>query len=86
VYGFVLKMAGLGLCLGVVLEGFRRMFLSGPQLSGFFGSLIVCIVVGSVFGLILIVAGQLLRIEEINDMVRRIANRFGKISPRRPPA
>ena len=84
VYGFVLKMAGLSLCLGVVLEGFRRMFLSGPQMSGFFGSLMSCIVVGSVFGLILLVAAHLLRIEEINDMVRRIANRFGKIFPRRP--
>ncbi len=82
VYGHVGKMFLLSVFLGIVLEGFKRTILSGIDQWTFQGSIFICFILGLLFLILLYLAGKMLRIEEIRDVLsepmRRIRERSSK--------
>jgi putative peptidoglycan lipid II flippase len=82
VYKHVGKMILLSLFLGVVLEGFKRIILSGLDPWSFQGSVFTGLFLGMLFLMLLFLAGKMLRIEEIRDILgepmRRMRDRRTK--------
>jgi putative peptidoglycan lipid II flippase len=69
VMGIYGKMVGLGLIVGPAAAAVRSAVLTQIDGRGFSGSLIVVLATASTFALLLIAAGRLLNIEEINGTV-----------------
>ncbi len=79
VYRFYLKIAGTGIIIGLLLEGFRRTALAGTDVSTFSGSLTVCIFTGIVFIFLFAGAGWFLNISEVKTFMNRIAGKVRKL-------
>ena len=79
VYLFYLKMMVFSAPLGVFLAWLKSSALSAIDASSLLGSLIVCMIIGSVFVIILLVTGYSLKIQEVTGLVDRLATRL-KIS------
>lgn len=69
VYSFVGKIALLSGFLGMVIEGFRRTALSGIDRWSLTGVLFTSLVSGTLFLLVLYLAGRILRVAEIQEVL-----------------
>jgi len=76
IYHFYLKMMVFSAPLGVFLAWFKSAVLFRIDATTFLGSLIVCIVTGSVFATILLAAGYGLRIKEIAELSHRLREKL----------
>jgi putative peptidoglycan lipid II flippase len=76
VYGFYLKIMGIGIPLGLALLGFKR-FLSGwLDAQTITGSLVTIFLTGLLFFAGLLVASYGLRIREMNELVNNVVNKL----------
>ena len=73
VYLFYLKMMVFSAPLGLILTWLKSTALSAIDASTFFGSLTVCVIIGTVFALILLVTGYSLKIQEVTDLAGRLS-------------
>jgi putative peptidoglycan lipid II flippase len=69
VYRHVGKMILLSVFLLIVLEGFRRTILSGMDQWTFQGALFTSLALGALFLVLLSLAGKILKIQEIGDVL-----------------
>lgn len=72
---FYAKLILLGIGFGAVLESLKITIYVYVNESTFVGSITVCLIIGSVFMVMLMLAGYLFKIPEIHDGVRRIVRR-----------
>jgi putative peptidoglycan lipid II flippase len=75
VIGFYMKMTVIGLSIGCFLEWLKLSTYNYIDHTTFLGSAIVCIIVGSVFTILLVAAGYIFKIPEIHDVLKRIVRR-----------
>jgi putative peptidoglycan lipid II flippase len=76
VYLLYTKMLVFSIPLGLFLARFKSALLSRIDNSTLSGSLMVCSIVGVVFGLILLMAGYGLKINEITALVKKLREKF----------
>jgi len=76
VYFFYLKMLLLAAVMGILLEWFKTAVLSGLDSTTIFGSLLVCILTGTVFSCLLLAACYGLKIQEITSLVDRVSSKI----------
>jgi putative peptidoglycan lipid II flippase len=76
VYFFYIKMLLFSGPLGLLLTWFRSAALSSIEASTFFGSLMVCSVMGALFVLVLLTAGYVFKIKEITGLVDKLRVKF----------
>jgi putative peptidoglycan lipid II flippase len=69
VYAFVSRILVLGIVLGIISEVFLKTVFSGIQRGTFGGSLLICILESVLFIGLLLCAGRVLGITEIQDLV-----------------
>jgi len=81
---FFAKIILLSTVMGLCLEWFRRTALSGINAMTLPGSFIVCLIIGTLFFVLFIAAGHILRISEISDLLHRIRNKLIKSKPPLP--
>ncbi len=72
-YGKMLVTGGL---IWAALYGFREMLLFRIPADGFMNAMVICAITGLVFLFLLTGAGRLFRIREIDDVMKRLANRL----------
>jgi len=75
VYLFYLKMMGLGVAVGIVLIWFKQLLAGWIDTKTFTGSLLTILLTGTLFLIVLLVAGYGFRIKEINDLIKKILTR-----------
>ncbi|MBC2714746.1 MAG: murein biosynthesis integral membrane protein MurJ [Desulfobacteraceae bacterium] len=78
VWKFYIKIIFLSAAMGVCLEWFRKTALSGINEMTLPGSFLVCLIIGTLFIVLFITAGQILGISEISDLLHRIRNKLFK--------
>jgi putative peptidoglycan lipid II flippase len=76
VFIFYVKIMGLAVVTGVVLEWFKSAALSWLDSTTIAGSVMVCILTGIVFGCILLAAGYGFKIAEITSLVGRVIDKI----------
>jgi putative peptidoglycan lipid II flippase len=76
VYLFYLKMMAFSTPLGILLAWLKSAALSGIDASTLFGSLVVCMLIGTVFLLIVLATGYGLKIKEITGLVDKIREKL----------
>jgi putative peptidoglycan lipid II flippase len=76
VYLLYTKMLVFSIPLGLFLARFKSALLSRIDNSTLSGGLMVCSIVGVVFGLILLAAGYGLKINEITVLVKKLKEKF----------
>jgi putative peptidoglycan lipid II flippase len=75
VYRFLLKIISLSAALGILFHWIRGILLQSMDASTFFGSLLICLILGSAFLASFTLTGYLLRISEIVTITRRVAKK-----------
>ncbi len=71
VYLFFGKLVLISIPMGFFLEWIRKLLCAMTPLSGFAGSLVICVSIGLLFTIIFISCGYLFRIHEISDLIYR---------------
>ncbi|MCJ7772750.1 MAG: murein biosynthesis integral membrane protein MurJ [Desulfobacterales bacterium] len=72
VLGFYFKMILLGICFGAVLEFLKINTYAYINENTLIGSIKICLIIGSVFMVMLMAAGYIFKIPEIHESIRRI--------------
>jgi putative peptidoglycan lipid II flippase len=72
VLGFYIKITLLSAALGLALEYFRNVALSGLNAMTLTGSLLICLITGVLFVILFIAAGYGLKIPEIQEFTARL--------------
>ncbi|MDM8538846.1 murein biosynthesis integral membrane protein MurJ, partial [Desulfobacterales bacterium HSG17] len=75
VYVFYFKIIGLSLIIGMLLEWFKQTAMKSINTFSFSGSLIISIITGIVFTILLMSGGYLLKIKEVDEIIRRLKNK-----------
>ena len=78
VYLTYIKMMLFSAPLGFFLAWLKSAVLSGIDNSTLLGSLLLCVIIGVVFGLIMLATGYGLKIEEITGLVDRLRGKFSR--------
>ena len=80
VYFFYLKILILSAVMGIILEWFTTVVLSGLDSTTIFGSWLVCSLTATVFGTMLLAAGYGLKINEISSLVDRVTAKLKSLT------
>jgi putative peptidoglycan lipid II flippase len=76
VYLFYVKVLAISAPLGIFLAWFKSAALYVIDSTTFLGSLLVCMVIGVIFGSLMLGAGYGLKIKEITDLGSRLADKI----------
>ncbi|MGH7598688.1 MAG: murein biosynthesis integral membrane protein MurJ [bacterium] len=79
IYQFFAKMIVLSAVTGLALHWFKTQALYSIDLATFNGSLLSCLIIGSIFALAFVTSGYIFHIAEIENMTNRLVKKlFGK--------
>ncbi len=76
VFFFYIKILIISLTIGIFLEWFKTAMLHGIDITTRTGSLLVSVITGTVFVVLLVSAGTIFKIDEINELIKRIVDKF----------
>lgn len=76
VYRLFAKMIFLSAITGLALHWLKTQALQGIALTTFNGSLLSCLIIGSIFALAFIAVGYIFRIDEIVNVIKRAAKKL----------
>ncbi|MGH7452719.1 MAG: murein biosynthesis integral membrane protein MurJ, partial [bacterium] len=76
VYQFFAKMIFLSAITGLALHWLKTQALQGIDHTAFIGSLLNCLIIGTVFVLAFVAIGYIFRIDEIVNVAKRVAKKL----------
>jgi putative peptidoglycan lipid II flippase len=75
IYRLFAKIIFLSAVIGVALHWLKSQALHGLDLTTFNGSLLSCLIIGSIFALAFVAGGYIFRIDEIVNVIQRVARK-----------